>query len=71
MTYDPASTPDDEYTDAPPPGDRRHSAGDRRYSPAGAIRERPIPCLECGQDTWNVDGVCDACDRRGTGRSES
>ena len=46
---------------------RRMAAGeqeDRRHTALGDTREHPVPCQECGTPTWNVDAVCDACDRR-------
>jgi hypothetical protein len=36
------------------------SAGaDRRSTPLGDTREHPVPCLLCGQPTWNIDAICD------------
>jgi hypothetical protein len=42
--------------------DRR--ATDRRHTPMGDIRERAVPCTLCSRPTWNIDAVCDSCDRR-------
>jgi len=33
-------------------------------SPAGAVRERAVPCVECGTSTFNHSGRCDAHRRR-------
>lgn len=31
-------------------------------SPAGATRERAVPCRRCSRTTtWNIDAVCDRC----------
>jgi hypothetical protein len=43
---------------APPP------ASDRRHTPLGDSRERAVPCDFCSKPTWNIDPVCDRCDRR-------
>jgi hypothetical protein len=37
---------------------------DRRRTPLGDAREHPVPCAVCGAETWNIDLVCDRCDRR-------
>lgn len=34
---------------------------DPTRSPAGAERERPVPCQWCGTGTWNFQAVCHAC----------
>jgi hypothetical protein len=39
-------------------------AADRRHTPMGDRRERAVPCAVCRRDTWNIDAVCDRCDRR-------
>jgi hypothetical protein len=41
----------------------RHAA-DRRHTPMGDARERAVPCVLCGRANWNIDAVCDSCDRR-------
>jgi hypothetical protein len=49
-------------------GDRFEHAGnrgaDRRHTPMGDIRERAVPCVLCSRPTWNIDAVCDNCERR-------
>ena len=30
-------------------------------SPAGARRERAVPCSRCGAETWNHSALCNAC----------
>jgi hypothetical protein len=43
---------------------RNNSVRDRRRTPLGDSREHAVPCVVCGAETWNIDPVCDRCDRR-------